>query len=211
MKTEELIRVLAADNSRPVTPLSVTLLRALALGVIASVALFLLLLHPRPDIERALFTLPFAFKLVFAFSVATAAAMFLTEVARPVSAHRWRWSLIIAPSLLAAAVVIELATSPAGTWGMRLLGHNAPHCLSLIPLLSLPPAICLIVALRSGAPLHPTMAGAIAGLASGGIGALLYALTCPDDSPFFVATWYSIAIAIVTGATATLGKRVLRW
>lgn len=211
MKTEELIRVLAADGSRPVTPLAVTLLRALGLGILASIALFLLLLHPRSDIEQALFTVPFAFKLVFAASIAAAAALFLTEVARPVSAEHWRWSLIVAPSLLAAAVIIELATHPAETWGTRLLGHNAPHCLSLIPLLSLPPAMCLIVALRSGAPLHPTLAGAIAGLVSGGVGALLYALTCPDDSPLFVATWYSIAIAMVTGITATVGKRVLRW
>src|SRR5215468_3831244 len=101
MKTEELIRVLAADGSRPVTPLGVVLFRALGLGVIASIALFLLLMHPRQDIERALLTLPFVFKLIFALSIAAAAAMFLTEVARPVSADRWRWPLIVGPLLLA--------------------------------------------------------------------------------------------------------------
>jgi hypothetical protein len=194
-----------------VTPLSLVVFRALGLGVIASIALFLLLLHPRPDIEGAFFTLPFAFKLVFASSVAAAATMFLTEIARPISADRWRWSLIVAPILLGGAVIVELVTAPAETWGTRLLGHNARHCLALIPLLSLPPVACLMVALRRGAPMHPTLAGAIAGLVSGGVGALLYALTCPDDSPFFVATWYSIAIAIVTAVAAYLGHRLLRW
>jgi hypothetical protein len=211
MKTEALIRVLAADGARPATPLTVVLLRALGLGVVASIALFVLLLHPRPDIERALFTLPFAFKLVFAASVVTGAAMFLNEVARPVSADRWAWSLLVPPVLLVGALIIELATAPAETWVTRFLGHNARHCLSLIPVLSLPPVACLLVALRRGAPIHPTLAGAIAGLVSGGIGALLFALSCPDDSPLFIGTWYSLAIAIVTGATACVGNRLLRW
>jgi hypothetical protein len=40
---------------------------------------------------------------------------------------------------------------------------------------------------------------------------MLYALTCPDDSPLFVATWYSIAIAVVAGGAAWVGNRLLRW
>jgi hypothetical protein len=43
------------------------------------------------------------------------------------------------------------------------------------------------------------------------VGAALYALSCPDDSPLFVATWYSIAIAVVTAASAYIGSRTLRW
>lgn len=57
----------------------------------------------------------------------------------------------------------------------------------------------------------PVAGQAIAGLVSAGVGALLYALSCPDDSPFFIATRYSLAIAIVTGATAYVGNRLLRW
>jgi hypothetical protein len=83
--------------------------------------------------------------------------------------------------------------------------------LSLIPLLSLPPLACLLATLRHGAPLHPMWTGATAGLVSGGVGALLYALSCPDDSPLFVATWYSIAIAVVTAGSTYVGKRLLRW
>ena len=52
-------------------------------------------------------------------------------------------------------------------------------------------------------------AGAMAGLVSGAVGATLYALTCPDDSTLFVATWYSIAIIAVTAASAYLGSRIL--
>lgn len=105
----------------------------------------------------------------------------------------------------------EPLTTQAQSWMPRLLGHNARHCVSLIPLLSLPMLICLLAALRRGAPLHPTLAGASAGLVAGGLSTLLYALTCQDDSPLFVATWYSTAIAIVTTAAACVGRRALRW
>ncbi|MGE0341338.1 MAG: NrsF family protein, partial [Xanthobacteraceae bacterium] len=66
-------------------------------------------------------------------------------------------------------------------------------------------------ALRYGAPTQPTLAGAIAGLAAGGIAATFYALNCNNDSPLFVATWYPIAIGIVVLAGATIGSRLLRW
>jgi hypothetical protein len=55
------------------------------------------------------------------------------------------------------------------------------------------------------------MAGAAAGFAAGAIAAAIYAWHCPDDSPLFLATWYTIGIAIVTGAGALLGRRWLRW
>jgi hypothetical protein len=46
---------------------------------------------------------------------------------------------------------------------------------------------------------------------AGGVGATLYALHCTDDSPFFVAAWYSSAIAIVTLIGYATGRRWLRW
>jgi hypothetical protein len=211
VKTEELIRVLAADGVRPVVPVTRKLWRALALGVLASIALFLLLLHPRADIPRAIFTVRFDFKLVFALSVAVAAALFLRENARPFVPERWRWPLIVGPILLVAGVIVELATQPVTAWETRLVGHNAVHCLSLIPVLSLPLAICLFTALRHAAPMKPVLAGATAGLVASGVGSMLYALTCPDDSPLFVATWYSIAILLVTSVAAGVGRRLLRW
>jgi hypothetical protein len=211
MKTEELIRVLAADGARPVVPVSRTLWRALGLGVSASAGLLLLLLHPRADLPRALFTLRFDFKLVFALLVAAAAMMFLRQAARPFAPERWRWPLVLGPVFLLTGVVLELWRQPATAWGGLLIGHNAVHCLSLIPMLSLPLVVCLFVALRRAAPMKPIVAGATAGLVAGGVGAMLYALTCPDDSPLFVATWYPMAMAVVTGAAAWVGRRLLRW
>ncbi len=62
-----------------------------------------------------------------------------------------------------------------------------------------------------GAPAHPSVAGAIAGMLSAGLAATMYASHCTDDSPLFVATWYSIATALVSAIGALAGSRILRF
>jgi hypothetical protein len=211
MRTEELIRALAADATRPVVPIGRLLSIALVGGVGLSALLFLATLHARPDIATAVLTPAFCFKLVVTLALAVTSFALLSMVARPWPRPRSQGLLWLAPVLLVAGVKYELFTVPADAWSVRLIGHNASHCLSLIPLLSLAPAACLLIALRRGAPARPRLAGAIAGLVSGALGASLYALTCPDDSALFVATWYTIAIAAVTTVSAFIGARVLRW
>lgn len=212
MKTEALIRALVTDSVRPVTPLGHYLLRGALSGTVVAVMLFSVMLHARADLSLAFRSPAFVYKLILAASLAVTAGPLLSEIARPLpTSGRRRGSLLVAPALLAIGVGVELCRQPAGLWLSRLVGHNAGHCLSLIPLLAAGPAVCLFIALRRGAPAGPASAGAIAGLVSGGIGAVLYGLTCPDDSPLFVATWYTIAIAMVTGVTALAGRWLLRW
>ena len=55
------------------------------------------------------------------------------------------------------------------------------------------------------------LTGALAGAASAGVAALLYASHCPDDSPLFVATWYPLATLICMGVGALAGRRFLAW
>ena len=94
---------------------------------------------------------------------------------------------------------------------MRMVGKNAWNCLTSIPLMSLPLLAAALLGLRHGAPTRPALAGAIAGLLSAGLAATLYASHCTDDSPLFVATWYTIAAALVTAVGALAGPRVLRF
>jgi hypothetical protein len=93
----------------------------------------------------------------------------------------------------------------------RLIGHNSMFCLRMIPLLSAPVLIALLIVMRHGAAMRPALAGGVAGLAAGGIAATLYASHCVDDSPLFVMAWYGISIAIVTAIGAVAGARLLRW
>jgi len=64
---------------------------------------------------------------------------------------------------------------------------------------------------RHGAPAHRGLAGAAAGLAASAVGAALDAWHCPDDSPLFMATWYTLAIALVTLVGYGIGRKALRW
>ena len=83
-------------------------------------------------------------------------------------------------------------------------------CLTAIPMLSLPLLIAALIGLRHGAATRPMLTGAVAGLIAGGIAATFYASHCIDDSPLFVATWYSIALALVALVGAVAGRWVLR-
>jgi hypothetical protein len=211
MKTEELIRALALDAGKPIASVGRLLAVALIAGAAGSLLLFMLLLQPRPDIAGALYSPGFCLKVAAAACLALTAMTLLGDVARPLSRDRPLGALAVAPLLLVAGVIVELAVLPSDTWQARLIGRNAPHCLALIPLLAAAPALCLFLAFRRSAPARPGRAGIVIGLTAGGIGAILYALTCPDDSPLFVTAWYSFAIVIVTGACFIAGRRWLRW
>jgi hypothetical protein len=91
----------------------------------------------------------------------------------------------------------------------RLVGNNSKICMSGIPLISLPLLAAALIGLRHGAPTRPALAGAIAGLVSSGLAATLYAAHCTDDSPLFVATWYTLATALVSVVGALAGRKVL--
>jgi hypothetical protein len=77
--------------------------------------------------------------------------------------------------------------------------------------LSLPALAAALWALRDLAPTRPRAAGAAAGLLAGSIGAIGYALHCPEAAIAFVAAWYTAGIALTGALGAALGPRVLRW
>jgi hypothetical protein len=93
----------------------------------------------------------------------------------------------------------------------RMIGNNSRYCMVSIPVLSLPLLVAALMGLRHGAPSRPALSGAIAGLLSAGFAATLYASHCTDDSPLFVATWYTIGAALVTAIGALAGSKVLRF
>lgn len=211
MKTDDLISALAADA----TPRGPSLRTGLAFALVAAVVIAALvmdaLLGPRSDAWASLFTSPrFVFKFVITATLAGTALVVSLRLARP--GARPPLALLAAPALLlAGAVALELWLVPESLWLTRLVGSNWLICLTLAPLISLGPLVVLLVAFRRGAPENPTRAGLVAGLAAAGIGTFFYAAHCPDDSPLFVATWYSIVAAMMAGLGAAIGSRVLRW
>ena len=212
MRTSEFIAALAADPVPEPIRLGRRIAAALAIGFAASLAIFALLLGPRPDIAAGVNSARFWLKLIDSFAFALPSILLTLRLARPDAKPRALALWLIAPFvLLAAGVVVELMVVPQSEWLSRLVGANAMHCTVTIPTLAAPVLAALIVALRSGAPLHPALTGALAGAASAGAAALIYAPSCPDDLPLFVATWYPLATLICMGVGAIAGRRFLAW
>ncbi len=212
MRTSELIAALGADPVPEPIRLGRRVAAAIAIGLVGSVALYFLLLGPRPDIAAAVRTVRFWLKFVDSFAFALPSLMLTLRLARPDARPRALALWLIAPFvLLAAGVVVEFLVVPRSDWLSRLVGTTAIHCTVTIPMLAAPILAGLIVALRAGAPLHPALTGALAGAASAGVAALVYGSSCPGDSPFFVATWYPLATLICMGAGALAGRQFLDW
>ena len=212
MRTSEFIAALAADPIPEPIRLGRRVAAAVALGFVGSVAIYALLMGPRPDIADAARTMRFNLKFVDAFAFALPSLLLTLRLARPDAKPRAIGLWLLAPLiLLAAGVVVELVVAPSNEWMSRLVGHHSMFCMRMIPLLAAPILAALIIALRAGAPLHPGLTGALAGAASAGIAALLYASHCPDDSPLFVATWYPLGTLICMGVGALAGRRFLAW
>ena len=156
MKTSEFIAALAADPVPEPIRLGRRIAAALAIGFLGSLAIYGLLMGPRPDIAAACRTMRFWLKFVDAFAFALPSLLLTLRLARPDAKPRALALWLIAPFiLLAAGVVAELLVVPQGEWLARLVGHNSMFCMRMIPLLAAPMLAALIVALRAGAPLHP--------------------------------------------------------
>lgn len=212
MKTEDLIAAITADNAEKPTPMSWAFTRDLGLGFIASALFFFVFLGLRRTFFTSLDDPRFLFKFVFTGTMAATGLVLVWRLARPGGdPGPARWTVLLAPALILGACLAEMASVPQSQWALRLIGQNAVHCLTLIPTMALAPLAGLFLALRHGAPSDPHKAGAAAAFAASGVAATLYAMNCPDDSPFFVAVWYMIATSIVVVLGWFAGGRLLRW
>lgn len=213
MRTEDLIRTLAEDTQ--VGPSPRRSLQLAALGSVAFVAvLFWVTMGPRPDVPELLTgSWRFALKVAFALSLALLAARGVLRLANPVeSPRRAALDLLPAVLLLALGVAAEAYSKAGADVMLRLaIGHNGRICLVSIMLLSAAPLAAMLYAMRNGAPASATATGALIGVTSAAFAAAFYALHCTDDSPLFVALWYTIGIAAVTAVGALLGHKLLRW
>ena len=212
MRTDDLVRALVADNTIRSAPVSQYFAIAVTTGFTIAAILFDVRLGPRPDFIAVLSEPRFIFKFVVTLTLAATATVLVLRMARPgVETRPSALALAAGPVLLVFGVLIELASVPSSSWATKLIGTNVVFCLTQVPLLAAPLLVAALIALRHGAPTRPAVSGAVAGLMAGGFGAALYATHCTDDSPLFVATWYSIAIAAVAIVGTLLGQRILRW
>ena len=213
MDTDRLIRSLAADNGFRTRPLAAMLAPALLIALLVSLAMLLATVGLRRDLMVAMHNPLFDLKFVVTLSLALPAIAISLHLSRPEASLRgWIGWLLLPVAILALAIPAEMMMLPQRPPMMtRLVGRNAMLCLTAIPLLSLPLLAAALLVLRQGATSRPAVAGALAGLLSAGLAGTLYAAHCIDDSPLFVATWYTLATALVTAIGALAGAKWLKY
>ncbi|MGQ0685973.1 NrsF family protein [Bradyrhizobium sp.] len=212
MDTEQLIRTLVSDNSHRARPVGYVLMLALLAAAPVSLIMFFGELGFRPDIMTAMRNPFFDLKFAVTLALAISAIAVALHLSRPEASLRgFGWYLLIPAGLLAAGISAEMMMPQRVPMMTRLVGSNSKICMTAIPALSLPLLIAALIGLRHGAPARPALSGAIAGLLSAGFAATLYASHCTDDSPLFVAFWYTLAVALVAAVGALAGSRVLKY
>ena len=213
MRTDALIGLLSA-NVEPVDEHAVAryIRRAACAGFVAALFAVFAALKLRPAVDGMGVAAVLAAKVAFAAAVAVCGAALLIRHARP-DAGRGGLAVAALPfAAVLAAAGADLAFWPASMWQDRVFLDCWNECVFTIPVIAVLPFAALAAAARRvAAPGDPVRAGALLGLAAGGIGAACYTIHCTGDTLPFVALAYSLAIAPCILAGAALGPRLLRW
>jgi hypothetical protein len=211
MRTDYVIRLLVEDLPKRPAGVGAALRIWWPIAAVAAGAGFLAIAGVRTDLLASGFA-PTMLKVALGLSIAAVSFVGALWLSRPEVT-----TAVAAKGLIAIAMflVVVLATSfwsqGLDAWRMRLFGKSVLPCLTLIPLVAALPLAASLMALRRGATTEPARAGALAGLASAGLAIVAYGLFCTEDSPIFIAAWYSLA-AVITGlAGAALGRMLLKW
>lgn len=213
MKTDDLVAMLST-SVEPVDRRLVVRTVCIAVAAASVFALGIILIGPgiRPDLMT---TRAFTFlllKLVFTVVIVGVALIYLTRLARPGGEQKTPPMMVAMPFIVIVLLAaISLGFAPRSHWDAMIVGDQWLECLLSIPIIAIVPFAITIWAVRKAAPTDLARTGVIAGLISGGVSAMAYALHCTDDSLPFVAVWYGGTIALCTLAGAALGPRLLRW
>jgi hypothetical protein len=210
MKTDDLIDALAA-GLEPVRPARIHPLWIVA-GFAASVVGVLLMLGLRPDLASAMAGPAFWLKALYTSAMAGAALVLVTRLGRPgVGARSPLYGVLGIVGLAIVFAGVELALTPTTDWTRSWLGLTWTLCARNILLMSVFAAPLIWLGARPLAPTRPVASGAALGLLTGAIAATAYGLHCPEATAPFVATWYTMGMAVAAGIGAVIGRFALRW
>lgn len=187
-------------------------LAAAVAGLVLGALLMSAWLGVQPRIGQLLLTPAWWGKAGFALAMAAAGLACAVRLARPGGERGWLWVLVLAPlAVLWSFGFFETLAAPADTRAALVFGQTWRDCPWRVAVLSIPAFVAAMAMMRRMAPTRPRLAGGAAGLFAGGVGALVYALHCPELEPAFVSVWYVLGVLIPAAAGAAIGPRLLRW
>lgn len=213
MKTDDLIKALSLDVA-PVPRMAMA--RQLAMWLVPaallSFGLMLVTVGLREDLAAALGRPAIWVKFAIVLALSGAALAAVAQASRPDQSGRK--FLLLFGGLVFSAVIggfIQLLNHDSAIWLRAWLGNSSAECPFIIMGLAVPLFIATLMVMRKAAPANARIAGAAAGLLSGGLSAFIYALHCGEAAIMFIATWYVGGILAVGALGALIGPRVLRW
>ena len=214
MRTDELVEMLAR-GAEPVPHHAARdrLLAAVTVGMPLSVLVVSLWFGIRHDLADALRQPVLWIKFGVPLTVALAAGLSLRRLTSPgVPAGRGWWLGAGAILALWAMAALQWAGLSEAARADALWGSTWRDCPFNIAVVSLPLLVVVLATVRGlAAPTRPALAGAAAGLLSGALGTVAYALHCPESGLAFLAVWYVLGLSIVSAVGAALGPRLFRW
>ncbi len=211
MNTNDFTRFLAVDAGPAETRLFAKRFGPVVLGgflLSAAVAVALIGFAPA---ARTL-SMAFWIKMAYGLALVASAGWLINRLCRP-GLHAAGAACVVAlvVAAMGLAGVATVAMSPASQQPALLFGTSWWMCPWAILALSLPTLGGIFWSMGRFAPTRPRLAGFIAGVLAGAVGALGYAFACVESSAAFVAIWYSAGV-LITGVIGSLaGPRLLRW
>ena len=213
MKTDDLIGMLAGGAPDVETDgVRRRYVTALGWGAFGTLLLLTIWLGARRDIAAAALLPMFWVKLAFPAALFAGALMAALRLSRP-GARLGRAPLAMAAPVLAMwllAAAVLLGASPE-TRNQLVFGISWTVCPFYIATLSVPALAAALWAMKGLAPTRPVFSGAVSGLLAGALGALAYALYCPELAAPFIGIWYLLGMLIPAAAGGVLGPWLLRW
>lgn len=211
MKTNDLITFLAKGaGAEPVPVVGRRLFFAAAIGGMFALTMALTLIGPLPA-EVFMTPTPWM-KFAYTLSLVSAAAFLTLRLARPLAGLALPVRLLGMVLLMMLALgTWHLAQVPSDARSQAILGQTWLLCPWLVLIVSLPSLLAMQLVLRGFAPVQLRQTGFACGLLAGAIGATAYAMACPEDSPTFVAVWYTFGIVMTGAVGAISGRWLLRW
>ncbi|WP_019903601.1 NrsF family protein [Methylobacterium sp. 77] len=141
-------------------------------------------------------------------SIATAVAAAAAAVLATLPDRDPRWALLPLPSL---ALWIGASVSGAGMdHGVPISLSEACACVGFILGFGIPFALLLAASMKGGYALHPSLSGGLAGLAAASAAASILGLFHPFAMALNDLALHALAVALLSGAGAGLGRRLLR-
>lgn len=213
MKTDDLIASLALDAPAS-SPRAIerNLLLWMAPGGLIALSGVVFWLGLRPDLQVAVSGATFWAKAAYTMALGITGFWLLRQLGRPgLSAKKPLILLVAVMAVVAVLAAMELLAMPEVERSAAVMGASWRVCARNIVILSLLASPFTFMAARRFAPTRPMLAGAAAGLLTSGLAATLYGLHCPEHTAAFVATWYTLGMALSTLGGALVGRFAFRW